>query len=90
MEKTIPPCPLAVAGEVEEEINPQNQETWHGETLTLKTRSTGKLIKNDGSPLPPASGDIPAVGGRGTSGGGDRWRWRRRSSRDTPSRETLW
>ena len=37
MEKTIPPCSLAIAGE-EEEINPQNQKTWHGETITLKTR----------------------------------------------------
>jgi hypothetical protein len=35
MEKTIPPCPLVVAKEGEEEINLQNLETWHGETLTL-------------------------------------------------------
>jgi hypothetical protein len=34
MEKTNSPCPLAVAVEEDEEINPQNQETWHGETLT--------------------------------------------------------
>ena len=40
MEKTIPPCPLAVAGE--EEINPQYQEILHGETLTLMTRFTRK------------------------------------------------
>jgi hypothetical protein len=35
MEKTNLTCPLAVAGEEEEEIKPQYQETWHGETLTL-------------------------------------------------------
>jgi rubredoxin len=34
----------------EEEINPQYQKNWHGETITLKTRL--KLIKNDKSPLP--------------------------------------
>ena len=33
MEKTNPSCPLAVAGEEEKEINPQNQEPWHGKTL---------------------------------------------------------
>jgi len=48
MEKTIPPCPLAVAGAEEEEINPQNQETWHREKISLRTRSTRKLIKNGG------------------------------------------
>jgi hypothetical protein len=36
-EKTIPPCPLAVTGEEEDEINHQYQETWHGETMTLRT-----------------------------------------------------
>ena len=66
MEKTVPPYPLAVAGKEEEEINLPNQEIWHGEALTLKTRSTEKLIKNDGYPLPPASDNIPEVGGRGT------------------------
>jgi len=35
MEKTNPSCPLAVAGEEEEEINPQYQKTCHEETLTL-------------------------------------------------------
>jgi len=61
MEKTIPSCPLAVAGE--EEINPQNQKTWHGETITLMTQSTEKnLLKNDGFPLPLASGETPEGG----------------------------
>jgi hypothetical protein len=32
MEKMIPPYYLTVAGE-EEKINPQNKETWHGETF---------------------------------------------------------
>ena len=40
MEKTILPYPCAVAGE--EEINLQYQQTWHGETLTLRTRSIKK------------------------------------------------
>ena len=40
IEKMIPPCPLAVARE--EEINPQYQETWYEETLTLRTRSNRK------------------------------------------------
>ena len=71
MEKTIPPCPLAIAGE---EINPQYQETWHGETLTLKTRSTRKFIKNGGSPFPRASGEMPEGEGRGTNGGGKQQR----------------
>jgi hypothetical protein len=35
MEKTNPPCLLAIAREEEEEINPQHQEIWNGETLTL-------------------------------------------------------
>ena len=39
VEKTNPPCLLAVA---EEEINPQYQETWYEETLTLRTRSNRK------------------------------------------------
>ena len=41
MKKTILSCPLAVAEE--EEINPQNQKSWHGETITLKTRFTRKI-----------------------------------------------
>ena len=69
MEKTIPPCPLAIVGEKKEEINPRYQETWHGEIITPKTRSTRKLIKNDGSPLPPASDEMSEGGERGTSGG---------------------
>jgi hypothetical protein len=36
MEKTNPPCPIAVAGEEEKEISPQYKETRHGETLLLK------------------------------------------------------
>ena len=40
MEKTNPSCLLAVVEE--EEINPQYQETWYEETLTLRTRSNRK------------------------------------------------
>jgi hypothetical protein len=70
MEKTIPPCPLTVAGE-EEEINPQYEEIWHGETLTLWTRSTRKLIKT--IDLTPSNFRQDAGGeGRRTSGGGRR------------------
>jgi len=36
MEKMNPPYPLAVSRKEEEEINPQYQKTWHGETITLK------------------------------------------------------
>jgi hypothetical protein len=36
VEKMIPSCPVAVNGEEEEKINPQYQETWYEETLTLK------------------------------------------------------
>jgi hypothetical protein len=77
MEKTLPPCSLAVAGEEEEEINPQNQKTWHGETLILRTDLLRKLIRNDGSPLPPASGDMSDGEGRGTSGSRSEGRRRR-------------
>jgi hypothetical protein len=35
MEKTISPYHLIVIGEEEEKVNLQNQESWHGETLTL-------------------------------------------------------
>jgi len=42
MEKTIPSYHLTVAGE-EEEINPQNQKTCHGEIITLNTRSIRKI-----------------------------------------------
>jgi len=38
----------------------------------IKTRSTRKLIKKDGSSLPPASGDIAEGGVRGTNGDGGR------------------
>jgi hypothetical protein len=34
MEKTILAYPLVVTGE-EKEVNPKNQKSWHGETLTL-------------------------------------------------------
>jgi hypothetical protein len=41
MEKTNPPCPLTVAGEEEEKLNPQyKKKTWHGETLIQSTRKT--------------------------------------------------
>jgi len=46
IEKTIPPF-LFVIAEEEEEINPQYQEIWHGETLILRTQSTRKLFKMD-------------------------------------------
>jgi hypothetical protein len=56
MEKRIPSYPLTVA---REEMNSKYQGIWHGENLTLRTRSIRKLIKNDESPLPPASGEMP-------------------------------
>jgi hypothetical protein len=34
MEKTIPPCPLVVAGEEEKKINVYCKEIWYEETLT--------------------------------------------------------
>jgi hypothetical protein len=68
--------PRRVARQEKEEINPQYQETLHGKTLTLRTRSTRKLIKNDGSPLPPTSSKMLEGEGRETSGGGRRG-WRR-------------
>jgi hypothetical protein len=61
MEKTIPSCHLIIAEE-EEEINPESQETWYGETLTLRTRSTEK--KNLLKTVDPHS-----LRHRGTSGG---------------------
>jgi hypothetical protein len=76
MEKTIPPFPFTVAGEENEEIKLEYQEIWHGETLTLMTQSTRKkekLIKNNGSPLPLALGEMPEGKGRGPAvvdGGG--------------------
>jgi hypothetical protein len=63
MDKMNPPYPLVVTGEEEEEINPQYQETWHGETLTLDLLEN--LLKR-WIPLPPAPGD-----GGGGGGGGD-------------------
>jgi hypothetical protein len=76
MEKMIPPFPFTVARDEEkEEIKLQYQIIWHGETLTLMT--LGKLIKNNGSPLPSAPGEMPeekgggpAVMNGGSCGGG--------------------
>jgi hypothetical protein len=71
MEKIISPYSLTVAKEEKEKINLQNQETWYGETLTLKTQFTRKkFIKNDGSPLSPVI-CRKSKGGKGTSGGGN-------------------
>jgi hypothetical protein len=45
MEKMISLFPFTVAGEEEkDEIKLQYQEIWHGETLTLMTRSTRKNL----------------------------------------------
>jgi len=61
MEKTNPPCPLAIAGEEEEEINIQYQEIWHGETL-----STGKTRKKRWIPTPFGLQQDAEGEGRGT------------------------
>jgi hypothetical protein len=45
MEKTIPPFSFTVdRDEEKEEIKLQYQVIWHGKTLTLMTRSTGKNL----------------------------------------------
>jgi hypothetical protein len=47
MEKTILYYHLTVVGE-EEEVSRQNHETWHRETLTVKTRSCEKNSREGG------------------------------------------
>jgi hypothetical protein len=58
MEKTIPPFFFTVDGDEEkEEIKLQYQVIWHGETLTLMTRSTRKNLLKTMDPhslQPPA------------------------------------
>ena len=75
MEKTIPPFPFTVAGE-EKEINPKYQKNLVLRDPNPKARSTRKLIKNYGSPLPPNSGEMPEGKGGGpvveARGGGSR------------------
>jgi hypothetical protein len=58
MEKTIPPFSFTVnRDEEKEEIKLQYQVIWHGETLTLMTRFTGKNLLKTMDPhslQPPA------------------------------------
>jgi hypothetical protein len=80
MEKTISLFPFTVARDEEKkEIKLQYQVIWHGETLTLKTRSTEKnLLKT----MDPHSLQPPARCRRrreGTSGSGRRGRQGRSS-----------
>jgi hypothetical protein len=72
MEKTNPAGSLAITGEEDKEINSQYKKN-----LTWRDSSRKDLIywknilKNNGFPLPPVSGEIPEEGRRGTTGGGD-------------------